>query len=85
MLCKTEGDNIMDHIEYEKYRKLQKLRIETSDKFYYINLLIFRLNVLLDSTDSKVYDFDSLFGNIRLTVDDLYKYCHDFQERLEDY
>ena len=75
----------MNDTEYEQYRKLKKLRLEAADKFAFINLLTFRLLVLLDSTDSHIYDFDSLLGNIRLTAEDLYNYCLDYRDMLENY
>lgn len=75
----------MNATEYEQYRKLKKLRLEAADKFAFINLLTFRLLVLLDLTDSDIYDFDSLLGNVRLTVEDLYNYCLDYSDMLENY
>lgn len=75
----------MTPTEYEHYKKLKKLRLEAADKFAFINLLTFRLLVLLDLTDSDVYDFDSLLGNVRLTVEDLYNYCLDYSDMLENY
>lgn len=75
----------MNHIEYEQYRKLKKLRLEAIDKFAFINLLTHRLIVLLDSTDSDVYDFENLLGDIRLTVEDLNNYCLDYRDMLQNY
>lgn len=75
----------MNATEYEHYKKLKKLRLEATDKFAFINLLTFRLLVLLDLTDSDIYDFDSLLGNVRLTVEDLYNYCLDYRDILENY
>lgn len=75
----------MNATEYEHYKKLKKLRLEATDKFAFINLLTFRLLVLLDLTDSDIYDFDSLLGNVRLTVEDLYNYCLDYRDMLENY
>ncbi len=75
----------MKSIEYEQYRMLKKLRLEAIDKFAFINLLTHRLIVLLDSTDSDIYDFDSLLGDIRLTVEDLNNYCLAYRDMLQNY
>lgn len=69
----------------EEYCRLKKLRLEATDNFEYINLLTLRLLIFVNSTDSNIYDFEDVLSNIRLTVDDLYKYCLDYREMLRKY
>lgn len=69
----------------EEYCRLKKLRLEATDNFEYINLLTLRLLIFVNSTDSDIYDFEDVLNNIRLTVDDLYKYCLDYREMLRKY
>lgn len=69
----------------EKYIKLKKLRLEAVDNFEFIHLLILRLRVLVNSADSVEYDFEDLFSNIMLTVDDLYNYCMEYEKMLQKY
>ncbi|GEM_PF-2270005 len=69
----------------EEYCRLKKLRLEATDNFEYINLLTLRLLIFVNSTDSDIYDFEDVLNNIRLTVDDLYKYCLEYREMLRKY
>lgn len=69
----------------EEYCRLKKLRLEATDNFEYINLLTLRLLIFVNSTDSDIYDFEDVLNNIRLTVDDLYKYCLEYREMLREY
>lgn len=69
----------------EEYCRLKKLRLEATDNFEYINLLTLRLLIFVNSTDSNIYDFEDVLSNIRLTVDDLYKYCLEYREMLRKY
>lgn len=69
----------------EEYCRLKKLRLEATDNFEYISLLTLRLLIFVNSTDSNIYDFEDVLSNIRLTVDDLYKYCLDYREMLRKY
>lgn len=71
-----------EDIEIE-YKKLKKLRLEAADKFSFINLLSQRLLVLVDSTDSDIYDFEDLLSNIRLTVEELHNYCTIYVEMFQ--
>lgn len=41
--------------------------------------------VLVDSTDSDLYDFENLLTDIRLTVDELNNYCAEYSEMLEKF
>lgn len=67
----------------KEYKKLKKLRLEAADKFSFINLLSQRLLVLVDSTDSDIYDFEDLLSNIRLTVEELHNYCTIYGEMFQ--
>lgn len=67
----------------KEYKKLKKLRLEAADKFSFINLLSQRLLVLVDSTDSDIYDFEDLLSNIRLTVEELHNYCIKYGEMFQ--
>lgn len=69
----------------EEYCRLKKLRLEATDNFEYINLLTLRLLIFVNSTDSDMYDIEDVLNNIRLTVDDLYKYCLEYREMLRKY
>lgn len=68
-----------------KYKTLKKQRFEAVDKFLYISLLSQRLIVLVDSTDSDLYDFENLLTDIRLTVEELNNYCAEYSEMLEKF
>ena len=68
-----------------KYKTLKKQRFEAVDKFSYISLLSQRLIVLVDSTDSDLYDFENLLTDIRLTVEELNNCRVAYSEMLEKF
>lgn len=68
-----------------EYKAFKKQRLEAIDKFSYISLLSQRLLVLTDSTDSDLYDFENLLTDIRLTAEELHKYCIAYSEMLEKF
>lgn len=77
--------NLNELKSIEEYSRLKKLRLEATDNFEYINLLTLRLLIFVNSTDSDIYNFEDVLSNIRLTVDDLYKYCLEYREMLRKY
>lgn len=69
----------------EDYKRLKRHRLEAADKFSHINILAQRLLVLVDSTDSDIYDYENLLTDIRLTAEELKTYCREYGEMLENF
>lgn len=69
----------------EEYKRLKKLRLDASEKFSHINLLAQRLLVLVDSTDSDIYDYENLLTDIRLTAEELNNHCREYDEMINNF
>lgn len=69
----------------EDYKRLKRQRLEAADKFSYINILAQRLLVLVDSTDSDIYDYENLLTDIRLTAEELNNYCREYGDMINGF
>ena len=69
----------------EDYKRLKRHRLEAADKFSYINILAQRLLVLVDSTDSDIYDYENLLTDIRLTAEELNNYCREYGDMINGF
>lgn len=71
-------------ISKSQYKKLKNLKINTSDKFGLINTLVFRLLVFVDLLGTDVYDRGEIVYNIEITIEELYNYCLEYNNILEN-
>lgn len=74
-----------DEERTEDYKRLKRHRLEAADKFSHINMLAQRLLVLVDSTDSDIYDYENLLTDIRLTAEELNNYCREYGDMINGF
>ena len=71
-------------ISKSQYKKLKNLKINASDKFGLINTLVFGLLVFVDLLGTDVYDRGEIVYNIEITIEELYNYCLEYNNILEN-
>lgn len=71
-------------ISKSQYKKLKNFKIKASDKFELIITLVFRLLVLVDLLGTDVYDRKKIVYNIEITIEELYNYCLEYNNMLEN-
>ncbi len=71
-------------ISKSQYKKLKNLKINASNKFGLINTLVFRLLVFVDLLGTDVYDRGEIVYNIEITIEELYNYCLEYNNILEN-
>lgn len=71
-------------ISKSQYKKLKNLKINAYDKFGLINTLVFRLLVFVDLLGTDVYDRGEIVYNIEITIEELYNYCLEYNNILEN-